>query len=107
MRLRRLKRERDPHMAAMLCSPVSTSATPQPVAAVQGAGGDDSPAAAAARALGADSVNITVDGVKNWRAGGGCCEAVERCVSCACWDLLHLASARMSSLAYCSFGTPC
>lgn len=56
---------------------------------MQGAGGDDSPAAAAARALGADSVNITVDSVKNW--WGWWYEAVERGVCCACWDLLYLA----------------
>ncbi|KAI7846260.1 hypothetical protein COHA_000240 [Chlorella ohadii] len=32
----------------------------------QGAGSDESPAASAARALGADSVNVTVDAVKSW-----------------------------------------
>lgn len=34
----------------------------------QGAGSDESPAASAARALGADSVNVTVDAVKSWCA---------------------------------------
>ncbi|PRW44243.1 hypothetical protein C2E21_6700 [Chlorella sorokiniana] len=33
---------------------------------MKGAGSEESPAAAAARALGADSINITVDAVKNW-----------------------------------------